>query len=238
MTKKQKGKAAILLHGINNPSLIMGRIGKALTNKGYTVLNIDYPSTKKPISELVEYVGERLRNFDPAQFEQIDFVGHSMGGIIIRELLNKEHRPENLGRVVMIGSPHAGSEVADRVKDWKLFKKLYGPAGGQLTTEFQKAASKGIVIDYPLGIIASDSNTGHFWIRSFIAGENDGLVSVESTKLNGMGEHIILPAPHVAMPLLPGVIKQVAHFLEHGEFDSDNKPQPKSKPKSQDPAPK
>lgn len=193
----------------------------ALTKKGYDVLNISYDSTDKPIEELVADIAKIVDDFGIEDYEDVNFVGHSMGGILIRELLrDKASRPDNLGKVVMFGSPHAGSEAADEVKDWKLFQYLFGPAGQQLTTEFQKQAKNGLVIDYDLGIISSADNTGHFWVRSLIPGDNDGLVSIESTILDGMDDHVVIDAPHAVMPLMPEVIRQAMHFLEEGKFDT------------------
>ena len=51
-----------------------------------------------------------------------------MGGLVIRALLNR-YRPDNLGRVVQIGTPNHGSEVADFLKNDWLYRLFFGPAG-------------------------------------------------------------------------------------------------------------
>lgn len=222
MSRAQKKPLAVLLHGIRGSGKIMKLMEVSLKKEGYEALNISYESTSKPMEELVEDIRAALDKKGVTDYSRVDFVGHSMGGLLIRELLrDKAQRPANLGGVVMMGSPNAGSEAADRMKDWDLFKWIYGPAGQQLTTEFQRQAKDGLSVDYKLGIIASADNTGHYWVRELIPGENDGLVSVESTKLDGMDDHVKIEAPHSVMPLMPEVIRQVIHFLDKGKFDTE-----------------
>lgn len=220
MGREDKKPLAVLLHGILCNDKVMKLLEISLEKEGYETLNINYQSTAKSIEDLVQDIRAELDRKDIADYSRVDFVGYSLGGLLIRELLrDKAQQPENLGRVVMMGSPHEGSEVADRVKDWALFKWVCGPAGQQLTTEFQKQAKGELNIDYELGIIASADNAGHFWVREQIPDENDGLVSVESTKLDGMADHVTVEAPHVIMPLMPEVIRQVIHFFEKGSFN-------------------
>lgn len=221
MGKQNPNHLVVLLHGIRNSGTIMKPFEVALKKEGYDVLNISYESTQKPIEELVEDVRSEMDTFGIDGYDQVNFVGHSMGGVLIRELLRDHNsRPDNLGNVVMFGSPHGGSQAADELKDWKLFQYIYGPAGQQLTTEFQKKSQEGLVVDYKLGVIASADNTGHFLVRSLIPGDNDGIVSVESTMLDGMDDHVLIDAPHSLMPLVPEVIRQAIEFLQNGKFDT------------------
>jgi hypothetical protein len=48
---------------------------------------------------------------------------------------------------------------------------------------------------------------------------NDGKVSINSTKLDNMRDHIILPVDHFFMVNQPEVILQVKAFLKHGIFE-------------------
>ena len=66
--------------------------------------------------------------------DPVHFVGYSMGGLIIRAYLQK-YRPQHLGRVVMLGTPNQGSEVADAIRHFWLYRRFYGPAGQELITD-------------------------------------------------------------------------------------------------------
>ncbi len=206
---------AVLLHGIMRSSRCMNKLEKELESQGYETLNIDYPSIKHQIHELAAQVAEQINDAaKPGQ--EVHLVGFSMGGLLIRALLH-DYNIEPLGRVVMIGTPNHGSEVADFMHQFWLFERLYGPAGQQLITDQQEIDWWHDTIDYELGIIAGDLSLlgGGWWL---ISGDNDGLVSVESTKLEGMADHITLPCWHTVMPSDNEVIAQTSAFLRTGRF--------------------
>ena len=47
-----------------------------------------------------------------SQSDQVDLVGHSMGGLVIRSYLTEDHARAKIRRVVTLGSPHGGSKLA------------------------------------------------------------------------------------------------------------------------------
>ncbi len=145
-----------------------------------------------------------------------------MGGLVIRAYL-KRHRPSRLGRVVMLGTPNQGSEIADMLKNFAPYRWLYGPAGQQLITEQTSVRDLFIPVDYDLGIIAGNRPFDLFcsWVigRGKTDKANDGKVSVASTRLDGMSDHIVLPTNHTVMPADAAVMRQAVHFLHNGRFD-------------------
>jgi len=143
-----------------------------------------------------------------------------MGGLLIRAFL-RNHRPPKLGRVVMVGTPNNGSQIADFLKTWPLYRKFYGPAGQQLITD-QTAMTKLFgTVDYELGIIAGNRTIDP--VSSLIIGlriPNDGKVSVESTRLDGAAAHIVIPANHTFLPVNKIMWRQALSFLQDGRFAS------------------
>ncbi len=206
----------ILLHGIFRTKRSMSSLEKYLSGKGYHVININYPSCKKPIAGLVEDVRKILTDSNLDEARKIHFIGYSLGGLITRAYI-KKYRPANIGRVVLLGPPNQGSEVADFVEKFSLYRYLYGPAGQQLGTDQSRFSGLYGTIDYELGIIAGNYSIDPV-SSLLLPGENDGKVSVERTKLQGMKDHITLPATHTFMPSNKAVKYQAAHFIEYGMF--------------------
>ena len=140
-----------------------------------------------------------------------------MGGLVVRAVLNKQ-RPENLGRVVQLASPNKGSEVADLVQNNWLYQMIFGPAGQQLTTDQTGLGDVLGKVDYELGVIAGNSTIDP--ASSYvIPGDDDGKVSIKSTRVEGMKAHLIVPASHTFFPAYEIVHKQTAYFLKHGNFE-------------------
>lgn len=195
----------------------MRPIEKALKQQNYTVLNIGYPSRSTTIAKLAQGVRQQLQDFPHFEQFTVHFVTHSMGGLVVRALL-AEQPLENAKRIVMLGPPNQGSEVADYFKNFRLFNAFYGPALHEMTTHQAKALPlQEVPSRYQVGIIA-----GNFTIDPIcyfiLPSKNDGKVTIESTKLTGMTDHIVLPASHSFMMYNHQVIKQIGHFLAEGFF--------------------
>lgn len=217
------GDTVVLLHGIGRTKGSMEKMENDLASKGFDVINIDYASREKSIENLVEDVRVEIKQHHIDPKEKLHFVGHSMGGLIIRAYIAK-HRPINLGRVVMLGTPNQGSEVADLLKDNFLYINYYGPAGQQLVTD--QNGFKGIFgrVDYELGVIAGDRSIDPVSSLLIITGDDDGKVPVASTRIKGMQDDIVVHATHTFMPSNAEVIQQTEYFLEHGKFLQESLP--------------
>lgn len=141
-----------------------------------------------------------------------------MGGLILRAYLAR-HRPANLGRVVMLGTPNGGSEMADLLYRLRLDSLVLNQAGHLLRTQRSAAMEETLGrVDYPLGIIAGDRPLNAFAPRFVFRAPNDGKVSVSATHLPGQSDHLVMPVAHTAMIYRQPVAQQVAHFLRHGQF--------------------
>ena len=140
-----------------------------------------------------------------------------MGGLLARVYVAR-HRPERLGRVVMLGTPNGGSEIADRLKNIGAYRALFGPAGQQLGTQ-RDAAIEALFppVDYPVGIIAGNRSIDPI-SSAFLPKPHDGRVSVENTKLDGMADHVVMATSHPWLVRNALAIEQTIAFLRDGEF--------------------
>ena len=210
-------EAVILLHGLVRTNQSMQKLESAFTAAGYVVANVDYPSRTRSIGELSETViGAALADARLHECARIHFVTHSLGGILVRSYFAK-HTDPRLGRVVMLGPPNRGSEVVDHLKSWELFQRLNGPAGSELGTDAKSVPNTLGPVNFELGVIAGNRSIN--WINSLmIAGPDDGKVSVERTKVDGMKEHLVLPVTHPFMMKDRRVIEHTLRFLRTGSF--------------------
>jgi len=213
--EKAAGEGVVLFHGIMRTSRSMKRLAAHLERRGYAILNLDYPSTRHSLEDLSDMVHLAVEGF-AASVERVHFVGFSMGGLLVRAYL-ASHRPTNLGRIVMIGTPNNGSEVADMLRRNILYGKLFGPAGQQLVTD--QSPFRHIFADegYELGIVAGRSIFNPAGALVF-GRPNDGKVSVDSTLMPGCQDHIVVRRNHTLLILAPQTLVETSQFLETGRF--------------------
>ena len=208
----------ILLHGLCRTSHSMAKMEHALTNAGFRVQNVSYPSRTASVQQLADdAIGKAVADCQRDGAVKIDFVTHSLGGILVRSYLAR-HSVPSLGRVVMLAPPNQGSEVVDKLGWLFLFKWINGPAGNELGTGTNSTPNRLGPATFPVGIIAGDRSVN--WINSLlIPGRDDGKVSVERTKLAGMSDHIVVHTAHPFIMKNRKVIRQTIQFLRTGGFD-------------------
>ncbi len=208
-------ETVVLLHAIGRTSRQMRPLEDRLRDAGYEVLNLDYPAREFPIEELARHIHERIRA-KVAAGARTHLVGCSLGALVARAVASR-HRPPKLGRVVQLAPPNRGSEVADRLHKLALYRAFYGPAGQQLTTDPASRAGLFGPISFELGVIAGSRSIDPVssWL---IPGDDDGKVSIASTRLPGMTAHIVLPVTHTFIARNLQVQEQVLTFLQRGRF--------------------
>ncbi|WFU53364.1 alpha/beta fold hydrolase [Bradyrhizobium pachyrhizi] len=210
----------VLLHGISRTARSFRRMELALRAAGFATLNLDYDSRRKPLDALAEDIHSSLDRFARSLDGSVHVVCHSMGGLLARVYLAR-HRPARLGRVVMLGTPNGGSEIADRLKNLAAYRAYFGPAGQQLVTR-RGAATSALLppIDYPAGIIAG--NRSVYPITSMgLPRPHDGRVSVANTRLDGMTDHIVIRTSHPWLVRNAEAIAQTIAFLQDGKFSTN-----------------
>ncbi len=206
----------VLLHGLARVSDSMSELETKLGKAGYVAVNVQYPSRKNSVAELaMDAVGRGIARCRQEEAGQIHFVAHSLGGILVRRYLADQELAE-LGRVVMLGTPNQGAVIVDRLHGWPGFSWL-GPGAKQIGTGDESIIPDLGAVDFELGVIAGDTSINP--LGFMLLGEsNDSVVTVASTKVDNMADHLVLPVIHNIMMRDNEVIDNAIHFLKTGNF--------------------
>jgi hypothetical protein len=149
----------------------------------------------------------------------VDVVTHSMGGIVLRAAVAAGILPaEAVRRVVMLAPPNHGSELADRLRDFRIYRLATGPAGQQIGTNEESVPKRLPPPPFEVGIIAGRRAANPVFAR-VMGSESDGKVTVGSAQLDGMRDLVVVDRAHTFIMWSPDVLAQTFTFLERGRFD-------------------
>jgi len=213
---KQPG-TVILLHGLGRSRFSMRLLSQRLKRAGFATLLIGYPSTRCSLEELSAFVRGEIIRRAPLEGTPLHFVTHSLGGIILRHIMRFSPLTD-FGRALLLAPPDHGSEAADCLGRFRLARLAFGPVLRQLGTDPDTGPASLGPADFSPGVIAGNRSLMP-WFAPLFHGPNDGLVSVESAKLEGMADFIVLPLSHSFIMRSREVARHCAHFLKHGCFD-------------------
>lgn len=213
--RETAGRAAVILvHGLWMPGTEMVLLRRRLRAAGFTPAPFRYKSVTRSLTDNAEALAEFAQSV-PA--DTLHFVGHSLGGVLTLDMLAR-HELDRPGRAVCIGSPLRGTFVGARLQRFGTGgQRLIGKSIDELVTRgglphWSSPREVGVIAgDLPLGLGRP------FGLR----GPNDGMVTVEETKLPGAADHIVLHLSHMALLVSGRAASQVVHFLEHGRFRHD-----------------
>ncbi|MBA4104790.1 MAG: hypothetical protein C0485_03450 [Pirellula sp.] len=226
-------EVTIVLHGLGAGRQFMEGLSEYLEENGnLATINVGYPSTMEDIDAYAASLDSVIRHLDGV--ERVSFVAHSMGNVVIRRYLNNLSRldpamrpPIEFKRMVMISPPNHGAELADQWADNKLVEAVAGKPLEQLAPskgwpELEKQLS---TPNFEFGIIVGGRGDGEGYLDA-IPGDDDGLLSVDTSKLAGAVDFIQTKGIHQLMPQYKEVRAATLNFLLNGYFVSPTSKHP------------
>lgn len=206
----------VLLHGLSRTRLSMRYLGRYLSQRGFAVLNLGYPSRAATIDDHVAKIEQDIRRAG-LHGHELSFVTHSLGGIVLRGLVESHHADYRFGRAVMLGPPNQGSAFARALQarlPW--LHRVLGPSYLEVASIQRSPGTDRLTV----GIIAG-TRTPERGYSPFVSGPNDGIVAVQETALPGATDTLVVRGLHSFLMYQPSILEQVAHFLAHGRFQRD-----------------
>jgi len=217
----QSDHLVILLHGIGRSTGTFSRLVGPLKQEGYEVANVSYASTRRPLEAHAETLSSLISGL--RGIKTVSFVTHSMGGLVLRQLLSERRDWQDrisIHRIVQIAPPNQGSVVARMLKDVWPYQWLYGPAGQQLTPASVQSLPP---LTAEFGIIAGGTGN-RYGLNPWIGGDNDGTVRVGETDLPGARDTVRINAFHLIISNKPDSVRAVLNFLKRGVFSEPAPP--------------
>lgn len=218
-------EVVIAVHGLGGSRQLMNGLADYLAEQGKLhVVNFGYASTKADVGAHAESLASVIKHLDGV--DEISFVAHSMGNLVIRHCLADlaalpaSEQPEiAYKRFVMISPPNHGAEIAEKFLDSQLANIFAGeplqqlaPSKGWETLQQRLAAPS-----FEFGIIAGGTGDGEGYLAA-IPGDDDSLLSVETTKLAGASDFVLVKGIHQLLPMNDQVQDYTLRFLEKGHF--------------------
>jgi pimeloyl-ACP methyl ester carboxylesterase len=215
-----KGRAVVLIHGLGAIRALMEPLGKELEKQGYAVFNVTYPSTRTDLAEHARGLANCIASLEG--IEEINIVAHSMGNLVTRHYLGDcrdGHCPPDprIRRFVMLAPPNHGAQLATEWGKNVIFSTFVGASAMQIGPGWADVEKRLAVPSCEFGIIAGGKGDDRGFNRH-LDGDDDGLISVETTKLPGARDFVLVPYPHTQLLFKPDVHEYVVRFLAEGRF--------------------
>lgn len=225
------GPAVVILHGLFRSAASMSQMSHFLRERGgYAVFSLNYPTTRGGVNEHARSLAKVIDSLEG--IEEINFVAHSLGNLVVRHYLGDHTRPEagqapdpRIRRIVMLGPPNQGAQMAEALGEYRLFHAVAGASASQLGRDWKKFSTNLVTPACPFGILAGGRGTERGY-NPLLGRDNDLVVSVESTRLPGAADFAVLPVVHTLMMDDRKVQEYTLRFLQHGYFISPDQRHP------------
>lgn len=209
---KRPGETVILLHGIGRGRASLWVLDTRLQQAGYKTLNFPYVAQGYSLEEVAQQLCDFIE--ENVETKTYHLIAHSLGNLVIR-LGFRNGYPEGLGRIVMLAPPNRPTELARALRDNPIYKWFTSENGWQFASDEFYAQLP--IPEVSFGIIAG--NRGQ---AVMLQEPNDGVITVESTKLAGMTDWVVVPHAHTFIMNSRLVAELCVSFIRDGKFSAEN----------------
>ncbi len=184
------GAPVVIVHGLWMGAWQMRPLKNALMRANFRCYRYHYASALSPYQQnqdgLARLIEQRIGT-------ACNFVAHSMGGLLVLDLL--QQRPELCaGHVVCLGTPINGSAVIKKMQRAP-FKTILGHA----STPLLKGVELALPETLKVSVLAGTRSLGGGKLLARFNGENDGSVGIEETQAAWLTHHERLNLSHTQL---------------------------------------
>jgi len=209
-TSRIGAEVIVLVHGLWMHGRMFALQRRRLAARGYRVECFTYPSVRRGLDANADALARFVAGIDAAR---VHLVGHSLGGLVVLRMLAR-HRLPSLGRVVLLGSPCAGSNSATVLRRLPLLSAILGHA----ICDWLDAPPPMLPSGLEVGVIAGSRSLGLGRFLPGLAVPNDGVVAASETRLAAATDSVLLPVGHTEMLFSRLCLEQMLAFVCEGRF--------------------
>jgi len=226
-----QGKAVVILHGLFRTRSAMANLRSAIADgNDYSVFCMGYPTTRGSVADHARSLDSAVRSLEG--ITELNFVAHSLGNLVVRHWLKdfadggvSLAAGQSFGRMVMLAPPNFQPQLATKLLRTQFATFVAGAAAEQMATGWEDLESRLTTPHFEFGVLAGGKGDGRGY-NPLIPGDDDGVVTVESTRLPGARDFRCLPVLHSFFMNDHKVHEMTARFLAHGYFESAEARQP------------
>ncbi len=205
----RQDETVVLLQGMGRGRASLWVLETRLKTAGFRTVNFPYVTHARSLDQLSDDLVKFIK--DNVKTPTYCVIAHSLGNVIVRNCFHKE-MPPGLKRIVMLAPPNRPADLARALKDNPVYRWFTGESGQQLASdEFYRNLP---VPTAEFGVIAGDRGQSITF-----KDPNDGVITVESTKLDGMKAWVLVHQAHTFIMNSRQVAQLAIRFIEHGDFN-------------------
>ncbi len=225
------GRAIVVLHGLFRTRSSMATLSGALSKSGtFKTFCVGYPTTRGSIESHARSLDNVIRSLEG--ISEINFIAHSLGNLVVRHWLKDFTvaertlpKGQSFGRMVMLAAPNRQPKLATMLVRGSVANFVAGPAAEAMASKWETLEPHLATPHFEFGVLAGGKGDGKGF-NPLLPGDDDGVVTVDSTRLPGARDFRLVPVLHSFFMNDKRVHEYAMRFFEHGHFESAESLQP------------
>jgi triacylglycerol lipase len=208
--KGDQSRKVVCLHGLWRSRYSMNPLARFLhASCGAEVISLPYASVLLDFELAVDQLCASMKELGIQG--ELNFVTHSLGGILLRGLIARKEKDWTINKMVMLAPPHRGGQILDFLEESPV-RFIFGKPSEYLRTGRIKDVVPELPANENMAVIMGNRSLLRIF-KSILDEHNDGIVSVDDGYYANLGMYQVLPVDHTFILTDKRVMKTVGDFL-------------------------